>query len=52
MSLFCTLVNSTFASIAWNNGDYLWALVAYGFAFFCGYNFITAIKEEYYDQNK
>ena len=52
MSLFCTLVNSTFGTMAWNSGDYMWALVAYGFSFFCAYNFITAVKEDYYDQDQ
>ena len=51
LSLFCTLVNSVFASISWQQGDYMWAFIAYFFAFLCGYNFMTAVKEDYYDQN-
>ena len=52
MSLFCTLVNSTFGTLAWNDGDYIIALIAYGFAFFCAHNFITSVKEDYYDQDQ
>ena len=52
MSLFCTFVNSTFASIAWNNGDYGMASICFLFAFYCGYNFMTGVKEDYYDQNR
>jgi len=51
MSLFCTFINSCFASIAWNNGDYVMAFLCFGFAFWCGHNFLTGIKEDYYDQN-
>ena len=51
-SLGCVLINSTFATISWNNGDYFWAVVAYGFAFLCGYNFLMALKEDHYDQDK
>ena len=51
MSLFCTFVNSTFASIAWNNGDHGVALACFAFAFYCGYNFMTSAKEDYYDQD-
>jgi len=51
MSLFCTFVNSCFASIAWNNNDHFVAFLCFGFAFYCGHNFILGIKEDYYDQN-
>ena len=51
MSLFCTIINSCFASIAWNNGDYVMAFLCFGFAFWCGHNFLIGIKEDYYDQN-
>ena len=51
LSLFCTLVNSTFASLAWQQGDYVWATLSFVFAFICGYNFIDGIKEDYYDQD-
>ena len=51
VSLFCTFVNSTFATIAWNNSDYLMSGVCFVFAFYCGHNFITGVKEDYYDQN-
>ena len=50
-SLLCVFINSTFASLSWNNGDYFWAMLAYGFAFLCGYNFMIAVKEDYYDQD-
>jgi len=52
LSLFCTIVNSTFASLAWQQGDYVWAILSFLFAFICGYNFINAIKEDYYDQDR
>ena len=29
-----------------------WLFLAYFFAFLCGYNFMTAVKEDYYDQDK
>ena len=45
LSLFCTLVNSTFASLAWQQGDYVWATLSFMLSFICAYNFITAIKE-------
>ena len=51
MSLFCTFINSCFASIAWENGDYVMAFLCFGFAFWCGHNFLIGIKEDYYDQN-
>ena len=51
MSLFCTFLNSTFASIAWNNNDYIVSAICFGFAFYCGHNFIVGIKEDYYDQD-
>ena len=51
MSLFCTFINSCFASIACNNGDYVMAFLCFGFAFWCGHNFLIGIKEDYYDQN-
>ena len=51
MSLFCTFVNSCFATIAWNNGDHLIAGVCFVFAFYCGHNFISGVKEDYYDQD-
>ena len=50
MSLFCTLVNSTFATMAWNNNDTIMALVCFALAWYCGWNFITGVKEDYYDQ--
>ena len=49
LSLFCALVNSTFAFVAWDSGDYVFATLAYELAFICGWNFITAVKEDYYD---
>ena len=49
LSLVCVLINSTFASIAYNNGDYGWALISFAFAFLCSYNFVTALKDEYND---
>ena len=51
-SLACVLINSTFASVSWNQGDYFWAVIAYGFAFLCGYNFMMALKEDYYDKDE
>ena len=51
LSLFCTVINSAFVSIAWQQGDYVWTVLSFGFAVVCGYNFITAIKEDYYDQD-
>ena len=51
MSLFCTFINSCFASIAWNNGDYVMAFLCFGFAVWCGHNFLIGVKEVYYDQN-
>ena len=52
MHLFCCFVNSTFASISWNMGDYVWAVFAYALSFYCGWNFVKAIKEDYYDQDE
>ena len=49
LSLFCTLVNSTFASIAWESGNYMFAVLSFALAFVCGWNFVTAVKEDYYD---
>ena len=51
LSLFCTLVNSTAASFWWNQGDYVWSGISFVFAFICAYNFMTAVKEDYYDQD-
>ncbi len=51
MSLFCTFVNSTFATIAWNNGSYTMSIICFIFAFYTGFNFMTGVKEDYYDQN-
>ena len=51
MSLFCVLVNSVFASAAWNTGDYVWSILCFGLAFYCGHNFLKAAKEDYYDQD-
>ena len=45
------MINSVFASLSWQQGDYVWAFIAYFFAFLCGYNFMNAIKEDYYDKN-
>ena len=52
MHLFCCFINSTFASISWSVGDYVWAVFAYALSFYCGWNFVKAIKEEYYDQDE
>ena len=52
MSLFCTFINSCFASVAWNNEDYVVALLCFMFAFLCGHNFLIGWKEDYYDQNR
>ena len=51
MSLVCTFLNSCFATIAWNNNDYLVAGICFVFAFWCGHNFIVGVKEDYYDQD-
>ena len=52
LSLFCTLINSVFASLAWQQGDYFWAFLSFVFAFLCGHNFMVGVKEDYYDQNE
>ena len=52
LSLACVLINSVFASLSWEQGDYAWAFIAYFFAFVCGYNFMVAIKEDYYDKSE
>jgi len=51
LSLVCTIVNSTFASLAWQQGDYVWSLLSFVFAFICGYNFMNGFKEDYYGQD-
>ena len=51
MSLFCTFINSSFAAIAYNNNDFVVAGFCFILAFYCGFNFITGAKEDYYDQN-
>lgn len=51
MSLVCTFLNSCFATIAWNNNDYLVAGICFVFAFWCGHNFVIGVKEDYYDQD-
>ena len=50
MSLFCTFVNSAFATIAWNNGNYTMSLVCFALAFYCGFNFMTGVKGDYHDK--
>lgn len=51
MSLFCTLVNSVFASTAWSSGNYGWSVLCFALAFYCGHNFLLGVKEDYYDQD-
>lgn len=50
-SLFCALINSTFASISWDNGDVIVASLCFVLSFYCGFNFLVGIKEDYYDQS-
>jgi len=50
-SLVCVLINSTFATFAWNQGNYGWSVICFIFAFVCGYNFMIGVKEDYYDQD-
>ena len=52
LSLFCTLINSVFASFAWQQGEYGLAAFSFVFAFICGHNFMVAVKEDYYDKNR
>lgn len=52
MSLFCTFVNSCFANLAWNSGDYWVAFACFALAFYCAYNFMTGVKEDYYGQDR
>ena len=52
MSLFCVMVNSVFASIAWAAGDYVISVLCYALAFYCGHNFMIGIKEDYYDKDR
>lgn len=52
MSLFCAFLNSTFSSIAWEHGDYVISILCFVLAFYCGYNFMNGVKEDYYDQDK
>jgi len=46
MSLFCTIVNSTFCTIAWNNDDMFMFVVCGAFTSLCAWNFVTAIRQE------
>jgi len=46
LSLFCTIVNSTFCAIAWNNGDMFMFIVCGAFTSICAWNFVTAIQRE------
>ena len=46
MSLFCCVVNSTFCTITWNNGDYVMFTICAAFTSICAWNFVTAIREE------
>lgn len=52
LSLFCTLVNSVFASLAWQQGEFAWAFFSFVFAFICGHNFMVAVKEDYHDKDR
>jgi len=52
LSLFCTLVNSTFASLAWHQGEYTWFFLSFVMAFVCGHNFMSGVKEDYYDKDE
>jgi len=51
-SLLCTIINSSFAFVAWNNGDPITALLCFILAWYCGYNFTTGMKEDYYDKSR
>ena len=46
MSLFCTIVNSTFCTIAWNNDDYFWFVLCAMLTSLCAWNFVVAIRDE------
>jgi len=46
MSLFCTIVNSTFCTIAWKNDDMFMFIVCAAFASLCAWNFATALQQE------
>lgn len=46
MSLFCTLVNSSFAFSAWNDGDPILASLCAILAWYCGWNFMNAVNKE------
>ena len=51
-SLFCTLVNCSFAFVAWGNGDPIMATLCFILAWYCGWTFTIGIKEDYYDKNR
>lgn len=46
MSLFCTVVNSTFCVIAWNNDDYFWFVLCAMLTSLCAWNFAVTTQEE------
>jgi hypothetical protein len=46
LSLFCCVVNSTFCTVAWNNGDHFMFVVCAAFASLCAWNFVTATDQE------
>tara|TARA_R110002153_G_C12897515_1_gene451721 strand:- start:240 stop:416 length:177 start_codon:yes stop_codon:yes gene_type:complete len=48
-SLLCTLINSSFAFAALNGGSLVLAGFCSLMALYCGRNFITGMKEDYYD---
>ena len=52
MHLACCFINSIFASVTWQTGDYVIAVAVYCLAFYCGLNFVRAVKEDYYDQDE
>ena len=52
MHLACCLINSVFASLAWQTGDYVIGVAIYCLAFYCGMNFINSVKEDYYGQDE
>ena len=48
-SLLCALINSSFAFTALNNGSLVLACFCSLMALYCGRNFTTRMKEDYYD---
>ena len=46
LSLFCVVVNSVFAFTSWANGDIFMALLGFGFAWLCAWNYTNAIAAE------